>query len=40
MYTYKKKNTITQSREEEDVKPNLFRNLISKAWGDSPVCAI
>ena len=40
MYTHKTKYTITQSGEEEDVEPNLFWNSISKAWGDSPVCAI
>ena len=28
-----------QSGEEEEVEPNVFRNLISKAWADSPMCA-
>ena len=37
----KTKYTITQSREEEEeVEPNVFRNSICKAWGDSPMCAI
>ena len=40
MYTHKTKYTITQLGEEEDVETNLFSNSISKAWGDSPVCAI
>ena len=40
MYTHKTEYNIMQSREEEEVEPNLFQNLISKAWGDSPVCAI
>ena len=32
--------TITQLGEEEEVEPNVFRNSISKAWGDNPMCAI
>ena len=36
----KTKYTIKQSGEEEEVEPNVFWNLISTAWGDSPVCAI
>ena len=31
---------MQSGEEEEEVEPNVFRNLISKAWGDSPVCAI